>query len=215
MKRALIAMFFVGYAGAIAASNDIGTVAIYSDGKVEKLVEKGTGWEVWEDQRKRLYKRSIHPVVPVLSYQKYPDRTQGFTQAVKFGSPEELIPFGKDDVVEFELNRQSPKSGNSIRYWRCTYHGEGNFKLKKKKYKTNKYTCARSAFWKEVVAKVREVHDIEYSPELGLIVSRRTKDRNWDVKKVELEALLTPERATAKRISRIVYKLRKQKRGRK
>lgn len=211
MKRALIAMFFVGYAGTIAASNNVGTVAVYSDGKVEKLVQKGTGWEVWEDQRKRLYKRSIHPVVPVLSYQKYPDRTQGYTQTVKFGSPETLIPFGKGDAAQFEMNRHSSQSGNSIRHWRCTYRGEGRFKLKRKKYKTNKYNCARSVFWKEVIAKVRETHDIEYAPELGLVVERKVIGRSGKTKRVELEALLTPERATAKRISRIVYKLRKQK----
>ena len=51
------------------AAVPIGSVVLYSDGDVEKLIAVENGELHWEDDRKRRYVRSSNPAVPLLSRQ--------------------------------------------------------------------------------------------------------------------------------------------------
>lgn len=192
------------------AEQKVGTVAIYTDGQVEKLVEIGDGWTLWEDQRKRLYKKSNLPFIPLLGYQKFPDRSQGYTQSVMYGAPEKLKPYGELDSVKFDLFKQSNNSSTK-RFWQCSYEGKGRFKLDKKKYKTYNYRCDRITYQKFVYPKLRQFVELKYSPTLQLVVDEKWWDKNEGEERIKLHSLISPEKATAKRISRVVYKLRTSK----
>ena len=193
------------------AAPKIGTVAIYSDGQVEKLMDSGEGWTLWEDQRKRRYKKSNLPFMPLLSYQKFPDRSQGFSHELVFGAPYKLMPFGDLDSLRFDLVRNSNTSSNK-KHWSCEFTGKGRFRLEnKKRYKTQNYRCIRVVYIKDTFAAPRETIDLKYSPTLGLVVDKTRTDRVGEKKRTKLVRLLKPKKATAKRISRTVYKLRKAK----
>jgi hypothetical protein len=213
MMKALVFMFVtIAFASSAQAGQPIGTVAIYSDGQVEKLIEVGKEWTLWEDQRKRRYKKSYLPFLPPLAYQKFPDRTQGYTHGLMFGAPKTLQPYGSNRSVKFDLLRTNTASAStSKRYWSCAYTGRGGFSLGKKKFKTQNYSCFRVIYKKEIYPERREVVDLKYSPTLNLVVDRSWSDTRGDSERVKLSRLLSPEKATAKRISRTVYKLRTSK----
>ena len=192
------------------ASTQVGSVAIYSDGRVEKLLEKNSEWSLWQDQRKRLYKRSVLPFLPDLSYQKFPDPSKGFSHTIFFGNPENLIPYGRADVVDFELIKKTSRSSGK-KYWQCSFDGEGKFTLGKKRIKTMNYDCVRWVLYKETVPKTKETIRLKYSPKLGLVVDRKRRDSKGKKERVKLVKVLKPKKATAKRISRAVYKIRNEK----
>ncbi len=192
------------------AAPQVGTVAIYSDGQAEKLLEIGDGWTLWEDQRKRRYKKSSLPILPFLSYQRFPDQSNGYTQQLTYGRPQSLIPFGESVAVRFNLRRSAGTSG-STRHWTCEYSGKDRFKLSKRKYKTYDYRCVRAIYKKGTYFRLRETVDIKYSPTLDLVVDRKRTDRYGNVQRVKLHRMLSPQKATSKRISRTVYGLRKSK----
>jgi len=185
-----------------------GSVAIYSDGSVEKLVRIEDGWRLWESERKRLYSRSDLPVVPVLHYQKFPDRSQGYRQRVINGQPQLLLPFGAEESMGFDVQRISSSTGNTVRRWDCKYVGKGSFTLRKTKLKTEKYECSRFAVKATKTDELKETVRLKYSPKLGLVVDRRSTSAKGKKERVKLVRVLKPGKVTAKRIARTVYKLR-------
>lgn len=195
----------------ISAEYSVGTVAIYSDGRVEKLTQIGEGWTQWEDERKRLYTKSNLPFIPLLRYQKFPDRDVGYTQAVTLGSPQLLMPFGDRDTALFDVSRTSYSLGRTTRSWRCKYNGVGSFTLGNKKLVTEKYKCTRSTYSKGAYETPKETLELKFSEKLGMVVDRRTTDAKGHYERVKLIRVLKPEKVTAKRIARTVYKLRNHK----
>ena len=210
MIRLLTACLLLVISISSQASTQIGSVAIYSDGSVEKLIEKTIDGSLWQDQRKRMYKRSKYPYLPELSYQKFPDPSQGFSHSIIFGHPERLKPYGDRDVVDFELMKKT-SSNSGKKYWQCSYEGKGKFKLGKKRIETEDYSCVRWVFYKEIVPKTKETIRLKYSPKLGLIVDRRHRDSRGEKKRKKLVQVFSPEKATAKRIARTVYTIRNEK----
>lgn len=189
------------------ASTQIGSVAIYSDGTVKKLLQNNEDWALWEDQRKRQYKEAKYPHWPVLQYQKFPDIGDGYLQELVFGIPHRIKPIGDEASVTYELVKTS-KGTTSKKYWRCSYDGQGSFKLGSKKYKTHNYDCARFTLKKDIYPHRKEQQRIKYSPTLELVVDRKRVDSKGKTKRIKLVQLLPPEKVTAKRIARTVYKLR-------
>lgn len=195
----------------VNAENLVGTVAIYSDGRAEKLIQIGDGWTQWEDERKRRYTKSNLPFIPLLRYQKFPDRDIGYTQSVTLGSPQLLRPFGHLDTALFDVARTSASLGRTTRSWRCKYNGVGSFTLGNKKLVTEKYKCTRSTYSKGAYEALKETLELKFSEKLGMVVDRRTTDAKGNYERVKLIRVLKPEKVTAKRIARTVYKLRNQK----
>lgn len=185
----------------------VGTVAVYSDGRVEKLLEKGQDWTLWEDERKRRYKRSNLPFLPVLMYQRFPSDQPYYSQKVVTGSPHNLKPYGDMEAVMFDITR-TQDGVRSKKIWRCEYRGKNKFKYRSKVKKTERYRCTRLRYQTNVVPVPMEKLDLEYSPSLGLVVDQRRTDRKGEKKRVRLHRLISPEKATLKRISRTVYQLK-------
>lgn len=207
MIRILTASLLLLSIQSAQADIQIGSVAIYSDGSVEKLVQRKEGWTLWEDERKRLYKKANYPAWPVLKYQEFPDRSEGYVQKLAFGKPDTIKPMGEKQSVTFELTKTSNDTYLQ-RYWRCLYDGKGSFTLGSTKYRTLNYDCTRFILLKAVYPKPREEQRIKYSPTLGLVVDRRSVDYKGRSERLKLERLLSPEKATAKRIGQTVYAIR-------
>lgn len=192
------------------ATTQVGSVAIYSDGRVEKLIEIGPDWTIWEDQRKRLYKKVNYPHFPIIHYQKYPEKNEGYQQKLIYGSPGKLKPLGNEVTVNYELLKTSKNSKNT-KYWECSYAGEGLFRVDSKKYSTDNYECTRFSVKKDISSSLKEQLNLKYAADLGLVVYKQRISFLGKKQRAKLVKVLEPERATAKRISRIVYKLRNSK----
>lgn len=184
-----------------------GSVVIYSDGSVEKLLSRNKKWSLWQDQRKRQYKRSYLPYFPVLEYRRFSEQPSGYDQSVPDIDAVRLKPFSNEESVRFSLLRNDLQKGTSQRNWRCAYIGTGSYTLTKQQVTTDEYQCLRSVVDKRYIEKIREKIDLSYSSELNLVVQERSTDRYGKEKAVAVEKILPPEAATAKRIGRVVYKL--------
>lgn len=184
-----------------------GSVVIYTDGDVEKLLVQNQEWTTWEDQRNRRYKRSYLPYFPVLEYRRFEEEQSGYDQFVTDMSAVELKPFGSRESVQFTLTRKDLNKGSKSRHWRCSYVGSGSYRLSKEDLLTQDYSCTRFSVGKDYVQKFREKLVVSYSPTLNLIVKQVKTNRRGKETQVAVKRILTPERATAKRIARTVYKL--------
>jgi hypothetical protein len=184
-----------------------GSVVIYTDGDVEKLLVQNQEWAIWEDQRNRRYKRSYLPYFPVLEYRRFKEEPSGYDQFVTDLSAVELKPFSSRESVQFTLNRRDLNKGASSRVWRCSYVGSGSYRLSKEDFLTQDYSCTRSSVDKRHIQKIREKLVMSYSPKLNLLVKKVRTNRRGKETQVAVKRILTPERATAKRIARTVYKL--------
>ncbi|MBN0986579.1 hypothetical protein [Amphritea pacifica] len=184
-----------------------GSVVIYSDGDAEKLLAANKEWSLWEDQRKRQYKRAYLPYFPVLEYRRFGEEPSGYDQFVPDLSEVELKPFSDRESVQFDLTRRDLQKGTKKRLWRCSYAGIGSYVLRKQQLKTHEYSCRRLVVDKRFIEKVREQLLLSYSPELNLVVKQVKTNRYGKEQLVQVERILTPERATRKRIARTVYKI--------
>ncbi len=184
-----------------------GSVVIYTDGDVEKLLEQNKEWSLWEDQRNRRYKRSYLPYFPVLEYHRFKESPSGYDQFVTDMSAVELKPFSSRESVRFTLTRKDLNKGLRNRFWRCSYAGQSSYRLSKQDLVTQEYSCSRYVIDKLNTQKIREKLAVSYSPALNLVVKQIKTNRQGKETRVAVKRILTPERATAKRIARTVYKL--------
>ena len=184
-----------------------GSIVIYTDGDVEKLLVQNQEWTIWEDQRNRRYKRSYLPYFPVLEYRRFKEEASGYDQFVTDISAVELKPFSPRASVQFTLTRRDLNKGASSRFWRCSYVGSGSYLLSKEELLTQDYSCTRLVVDKRYIQHIREKLVVSYSPKLNLVVKQVRTNRQGKETQVEIKRILTPERATAKRIARTVYKL--------
>lgn len=209
MKIKIIIAFFLVWSSCLSAAVEQGSVAIYSNGQVEKLLESNSRWSVWQDARKRVYRRSNLPVLPVLEYRRFSFPESGYRQTVRSGNPNTIKPYGDRDEVDFSIARVDVLKGPSEKLWSCEYLGLSTFKYRKKNLQTVEYRCQRfSKSGINSAVKLKEDLRLSYSPKLGLIVNKDRVNAKGRHSNVSLVRVLSPEKATSKRISRIVYKQR-------
>lgn len=192
----------------VYAGIELGSVVIYDNGQVEKLLESNSQWSVWQDARKRVYKRSNLPFLPVLEYRRFRAEESGYNHTLITGSPEQLMPYGELEMARFSVLRNDVRKGKSKKYWRCNYVGVSEFKYRKQILPTQKYDCTRYSPGRYFEERFRERIEIEYATDLGIPVRQTKTNRQGGHKKVKMVRILSPEKATAKRISRIVYRER-------
>ena len=213
MKKTIIhtvAAFSLAASATVQAGLEPGSVVIYSNGNVEKLLEQNTQWSLWEDQRKRQYKRSYLPYLPVLEYLRFSDTPSGYRQSVDNLQALEMVPFAKRESIRFSVRRHDLKKGNRSRHWQCHYDGKGRFKLRGKRYATQKYKCERFTLNKWYQASKKEEVAFYYSPTLDLVLKKIRINSRGEKSRVEVARIYSPEKATAKRISRQIYRLKKE-----
>jgi hypothetical protein len=201
-----ICLFLLVSSGTLGAV-PIGTVALYSDGKVEKLLAKEPdGWR-WEDDRKRQFLRSTNPAIPVLERRDFLSG-RGYRQAIASGNPGTLRQLPPGTPVEFSMIRSRNSGERSRRNWECTYLGQQRQDVLGTERMLDRYSCERFKIHRKLHNRsFRERRDFAYSPELGVVVDLERKTRKRSRSR-QLVALFPPEKADYKTLSRAVRKIR-------
>ena len=196
--------------GGVWAALPVGSVVMYSDGRVEKLLSLEDGTQLWEDDRKRRYLRSQNPIMPVLERRDFLSR-KGYVQTLRTGEPDSIAVRASGERVEFSVVRERVGGAPSIRTWECTRHAAQRKKILGEMRELDTYRCERFVYHRKTWQRqFKESREFSYSRDLGLIVEmhRKTpkKERGW-----RLSSVVSPEKATYKRLSRKVRKLRDSK----
>lgn len=164
----LISLLLPGAASAITP----GTVAIFSDGSVEKLLERSAGQEVWEDARLRRLVRSVNPLLPDLSRENLLNG-QDYSRGLKSGEPGVLLKGKKGDEVKFGIVNKSRMDSGSERLYTCQHLGKHTLTIMGRKEPVQRFSCERyriiTMTWHK---KVYETRVINYSPRLKMVVDQ-------------------------------------------
>jgi hypothetical protein len=187
----------------------IGSVVMYSDGRVEKLLSREDGKRLWEDDRKRRFLRSENPIVPVLERKDFLSG-KGYTQFVAGGNPNAIAARPGGEAVEFSMRRvrNNARGGNSVRRWKCVYNGVVKQNVLGAVRVLGSYACERFVYHRKTwQPQFRESRHFLYSDDLGIVVDMKRKTRktrsSW-----KLVSVIPPEKAGYKRLSENVRKLR-------
>ena len=196
--------------GGVWAALPVGSVVMYSDGRVEKLISREDGKLLWEDDRKRSFLRSQNPIVPVLERRSFLSG-KGYVQTLRTGQPDSIAVRPSGERVEFSVVRDRLGGTPSIRTWECIRHAAQHRKVLGKLRELEAYSCERFVYHRKTWQRqFRESRDFLYSRELGLVVKMERKTRKkqstW-----RLVSVVAPEKATYQRLSRKVRKLRVRK----
>ena len=193
--------------GGAWAALPLGSVVMYSDGRVEKLLSREDGSLLWEDDRKRRYLRSNNPIMPVLERRDFLSG-KGYVQTLRSGEPDSIAVRPSGDRVEFSILRERAGRTPSVRTWECIRQAALSKKILGEVRQLEAYRCERFVYHRKTWQRqFRESREFLYSRDLDLIVKMkrktRTKESGW-----RLVSVLPPDQATYKRLSRKVRKLR-------
>ena len=205
-----VPVLLCGLHGGVWAALPVGSVVMYSDGRVEKLLSREDGKLLWEDDRKRRYLRSENPIMPVLERRDFLS-AKGYVQTLRSGDPDSIAVRPSGDRVEFSVVRERVGGTPSIRTWECTRHAAQREKVLGEMRELDAYHCERFVYHRKTWQRqFKESREFSYSRDLGLIVEmhRKTpeKESKW-----RLSSVVTPDKATYKGLSRKVRKLRGRK----
>lgn len=193
-----------GYA---VAALPVGSVVMYSDGKVEKLLAVEGSRMIWEDDRKRRYVRSSNPILPLLE-KHYFLSGRSYTQTLEKGDPNAIFDLPVGRALEFSVVRRKSNGEKSTRNFECKRLGKKKRKVLGKRRTLDRFVCERFTYDRKTwVRLLKRKHEFLYSRDLGLIVDSRTETskRRWRAKLVDI---VSPSRASYKRLSRKVRELR-------
>lgn len=205
-----IAALFCVLPGGAWAALPVGSVVMYSDGRVEKLLSREDGKLLWEDDRKRRYLRSENPIMPVLERRDFLS-AKGYVQTLRSGDPDSISVRPSGDRVEFSVVRERASGTPSIRTWECTRHAAPRDKVLGEMRELDVYRCERFVYHRKTWQRqFRESREFSYSRDLGLIVKMHRKTTKKE-SKWRLSSVVTPDKATYKQLSRKVRKLRGRK----
>ncbi len=204
----IVAMFgLLFWAGIAQAGLSVGSVVVYSDGKVERFLGEQDGKLIWEDDRKRRYVKSKNPIVPVLERISLVSG-KGYRQPISSGDPATIDKLGAGQAVEFTVSRIRDDGRRSERRWECQRTGNASVRVLGVDRRVEQFRCIRfivhRKFWHKVV---KEQLDFAYSSELELVVKRERRYRD-KTRTREVAAILPPGQASYERLSKLVRDIR-------
>jgi hypothetical protein len=185
----------------------VGTVALYSDGRVEKLIAIEKEGLRWEDDRMRQFLRSRNPIMPVLeSRQRISGRV--YSQQLDNGHPDRIRELPVGSSLHFSVVRNGT-GGTKTRYWRCEFLGDAQEDIVGLLRDVEKYRCRQSSMSRKLGLRVRENREFTYSPSLGVITEmRQERTRDGRVRERRLVALFEPGQWDYRTLSRAVRDVR-------
>jgi hypothetical protein len=168
-----------------------GSIAVFSDGSVEKFVARNGDREIWEDERLRRITRPVNPLLPPITREPLLGGVD-YTQVLQKGNPAVLLSGKKGDVAEFSVWRVRGLDTGSERRYRCTHEGVHSLPVMGKPEQVTRYTCIRfrvsGASWQE---RIKETRIIDYSPRLEMVVATKRTTPKSDSRRV-LVRLMAP-----------------------
>lgn len=207
-KSCALAVLLTLGTGGVMAGVPVGSVALYSDGDVERLLSRKDGKSLWEDDRKRRYLRAENPILPVLERSSFLSG-RGYVQTVTKGQPGNYGKLAAGQHLEFTVLRTRRDGKKATRSWDCEFQGAHQEKVLDKLRTLQRYVCERFVMHRKLHNRsFRERRVIIFSKELGMVVDlQRTTRKRTSSRK--LLALLPPDKATYKTLRAVVRKLRK------
>ncbi|MES9897432.1 MAG: hypothetical protein ABW148_00220 [Sedimenticola sp.] len=184
----------------------VDTIFIYSDGQVEKLLEKGGSWYVVEDMRKRRYKRDINFAIPTLEYQSL---TSNYRQLISSGDPDSLFHPSNPKSSSFTVIRSRSDGSELKRNWSCLPPENSKIMVMGKPAKALKTTCSRHS-WSRLSYNLKEQVELYYDTENAWVVKTVSHKRGKQRTR-RLMAVLPPDEAKPLTIMRIVRKIRNRR----
>jgi len=149
-----------------------GSIAIYSDGSVEKLLSRANGKEVWQDSRYRRLTRSSNPLLPVLSRESLGGE-RNYSHFLRSGDPDMLLNAPAGRSHEFVVLRRDKYGNLAIkpRHFECVVNGDGSIRIAGKPEKVKRFTCERFTLHHKLLTKsIKETLALAYSPRLKMVV---------------------------------------------
>jgi hypothetical protein len=145
--------------------------------------------------------------VPVLERRNFLSG-KGYVQTLRTGEPDSIMVRPVGDRVEFSLVRERERGTPAIRTWECTRNASHRAKVLGEMRELDTYRCERFVYHRKTWQRqFRESREFSYSRDLGLIVTMKRKTRKKE-SSWRLVSVVAPEKATYKRLSRKVRKLR-------
>ena len=184
----------------------VGTVFIYSDGDVEKLIDQRRNWVVIETMRKQRYKNDLNFVIPTLEKSTL---TYSYQQRVIKGNPDRLFPLDKSRSVDFVLQRKRDNGKQRERSWSCAPATRQSIEVLKTVKPVYKVSCDHIGFSKNGKSgEKRESFDYYYDPSLSWVV-KRVRYKKGKESARQLMYILPPDKATPRKITRLLKKIRR------
>lgn len=208
IRAGALACVLLACGSGVSAALPVGSVVLYSDGDVEKLLAAEQDRVRWEDDRKRVYVRSTNPIIPVLEKTDFLSG-RGYTQRVASGDPDQIHTLPGGSPVEFSLLRSKSDGTQSRRSWQCVYQGKSRQEVLGVKRDLDRYVCERFSIHRKFHNKTfRERREFSYSQDLGLVVELKRQTPKKSSSK-RLVAVFPPGKADYSTVSRAVRKIRK------
>ena len=197
-------------AGAASATVPVGSVVLYSDGRVEKLLSTANGQSLWEDDRKRQFLRAENPIMPPLKRRDFLSG-KGYSQSLGEGDPDSIDTLPTGTRVGFSVLRIKHTGERSTRIWDCKHLGSRQEKVLGVMRKLDSFACERYIHQRKTWQKqVKESRRFSFSRDLGLVtdMQRTTPKRtsSWT-----LVSIIPPDEADYKTLGRKIRKLRNAK----
>lgn len=182
-------------AAAHAEPPRIGSVAVYSDGSVERLIARDGRQSTWQDERLRRVTRDQNPLLPALLREQHLGGAD-FRQQLRSGKPDSLLTARPGDSVEFSVWRWDGLGNREVapRDFDCVFQGEQRRQVLGRDDTLQRFACERfTTHHKLWTRKIRERYVIDYSPRLQLAVQVQ-RDRKGKRSQRSLVALLGPKK---------------------
>lgn len=177
-----------------------GDAFVFSDGRVERVINAEGARMTWAGLGGTSYQRSRNFVVPVLEWRN--GRSTGRREV--HGKPDALWPIGKGKsarfrvVTETKANAQSPVR-RSVSLWVCKADKLKAYTVKAGTFETIPVKCDR---YSPTTKRLLEQREWDYAPELGHYVRRVTVNYlRGTTRTVELVAALSGPAASKARLT--------------
>lgn len=170
-----------------------GTIAVYSDGRVVKLLETRQKATVWQDHRLRRITYPANPVLPPRQRIGLDGRLQ-YREILDQGNPAGLLEAAPGTTVDFRTQRVNAKGVTSSRNYQCTALGPDRVRVLGRDEPVRRFRCERyTVHHKLWTRQVKEIRELAYSPRLRLIVDQvRRRPAKGTVRERRLVALIPP-----------------------
>lgn len=182
---------------AAIAGYEPGTTFIFSDGRVERVVEDKGEKIIWATRRGRTYERAANFAIPILKWKT--SRQSGVRQVT--GKVDALWPPTPGKHARFRIATDVTRNGEtnrSIQLWTCSVSKETSVELPNGAFDALPVRCERYSVNSMTALERRTWW---YSAEVGHYIQRDFQNyRTGERKKIRLCAALPPNRATQKRI---------------
>lgn len=177
-----------------------GDAFVFSDGRVERVIDSDGARLTWAGLSGASYKRSRNFVVPVLEWRS--GRATGRREV--HGNPDALWPIGKSRSARFRVVTETKANAQagllrSVSLWVCKTGKLQSFTVQAGTYEAIPVKCDR---YSPTTMRLLEQREWDYAPELGHYVRRVTVNYlRGTTRKVELVAALSGPAASKARLT--------------